>query len=93
MTIEWKVAVGAEEVSAVFEPPSAGEQHSVFVCAHGAGGSIADRGTLASANAMRRHGFGVVRFNFLYREKGRRTTGPDAEADCRVQRGRGASAR
>ncbi len=69
-SIEWKVAVGAEQTSAVYEPPSAGEQHSIFICAHGAGGSISDRGTLASANAMRRHGFGVVRFNFLYREKG-----------------------
>jgi predicted alpha/beta-hydrolase family hydrolase len=73
---EWKVDVGADAVSAVYEPPSAGTEKALFVCAHGAGGSIADRGTLASANAMRRHGMGVVRFNFLYKE--RKSSRPDA---------------
>ena len=73
---EWKVDVGAEAVSAVYEPPSAGTENVVFVCAHGAGGNIADRGTLASANAMRRHGMGAVRFNFLYKE--RKSSRPDA---------------
>ena len=43
---------------------------AVFVCAHGAGGSMSDRATLAAANALRAHGFGVVRFNFLYKERG-----------------------
>ena len=66
----WKVSVGAEETSAVYEPASSGDDVAVFVCAHGAGGSIADRSTLASAQAFRAHGFGVVRFNFLYKEKG-----------------------
>lgn len=73
----WKVAVGGEHVSAIYEPgettgpgPSlhSGRQ-AVFVCAHGAGGSISDRGTVASANALLGQGFGVVRFNFLYKEK------------------------
>lgn len=41
----------------------------IFVCAHGAGGNMSDRGTLAVANAMRAVGLGVVRFNFLYKER------------------------
>ena len=67
--LEWKVAVGGEQTSAVFESPAAGEDSAVFVCAHGAGGNMDDRGMLATANAFRRHGVGVVRFNFLYKEK------------------------
>jgi predicted alpha/beta-hydrolase family hydrolase len=69
--IEWKVAVGPDETTAVYE---AGTGRSaalpVFVCAHGAGGSISDRGMLATANAFRDHGIGVVRFNFLYKARG-----------------------
>jgi uncharacterized protein len=66
---EWKVAVGADQVSAVYEPASSGTEAAVFVCAHGAGGSMSDRGMLATANALRGQGMGVVRFNFLYKEK------------------------
>lgn len=67
---EWRVAVGGEETSAVFEPPS-GETDvgTVFVFAHGAGGKMNDRGVVQTANALRARGVGVVRFNFLYREK------------------------
>jgi predicted alpha/beta-hydrolase family hydrolase len=69
--VEWKVAVGAGETSAVFEP-GAGESARLplFVCAHGAGGSMSDRGMLATANAFREHGIDMVRFNFLYKERG-----------------------
>ena len=67
---EWRIPVGAEETSAVYEPATDGEDIALFICAHGAGGNIADRSTLASANALREQGFGVVRFNFLYKEKG-----------------------
>jgi len=67
---EWRVAVGTEETRAVYEPPSSGAESAVFVCAHGAGGSMSDRSTLAAANALRSRGIGVVRFNFLYKEKG-----------------------
>jgi hypothetical protein len=73
---EWKVAVGTEEVSAVYEPATSPEQAAVFVCAHGAGGSMSDKGMLACANALRARGFGVVRFNFLYKEK--KSSRPDA---------------
>src|ERR1700687_4664988 len=70
MSGEWRVPAGGEETSAVFEPATGGtEQGVVFVFAHGAGGNINDRGVLQTANALRARGFGVVRFNFLYKEK------------------------
>lgn len=67
---EWRVAVGEDETSAVFEPAETGEQGLVFVCAHGAGGNMDDRAMQQMAKALRSRGFGVVRFNFLYKEKG-----------------------
>jgi predicted alpha/beta-hydrolase family hydrolase len=66
---EWQVAVGGEQTTAVFEPATSGEQGIVFVCAHGAGGNMNDRGILQTANTLRSRGLGVVRFNFLYKEK------------------------
>ena len=69
--VEWKVRVGADETTAVYEPGAGGgAELPLFVCAHGAGGSMADRGMVATANAFRDHGIGIVRFNFLYKEKG-----------------------
>jgi uncharacterized protein len=67
---EWTIAVGNDNTRAEYDPATSGKDRAVFVCAHGAGGSISDRSTLATANALRKHGFGVVRFNFLYKEKG-----------------------
>lgn len=67
---EWRVAVGGEETSAVFEPAEIEEQGIVFVAAHGAGGNMNDRAMLATAKTLRSRGIGVVRFNFLYKEKG-----------------------
>ncbi len=67
---EWRVTVGSEETSAVFEPATvAADQELIFVCAHGAGGNMSDRSVLQTANTLRARGAGVVRFNFLYREK------------------------
>jgi len=69
--IEWKVAVGAGETTAVYEPGARETADlPLFVCAHGAGGSMSDRGMLATARAFREHGVGMVRFNFLYKERG-----------------------
>jgi predicted alpha/beta-hydrolase family hydrolase len=65
----------------------------VFVCAHGAGGHMADRGMTRVAQALDAVGFRVVRFNFPYREKG--SSRPDpmpvlkasvAEAAARARR-------
>lgn len=71
----WKVGVGADAVSAEYEPATTPDQAAVFVCAHGAGGNMRDRGVLATANALRASGFAVVRFNFLYKE--RKSARPD----------------
>jgi predicted alpha/beta-hydrolase family hydrolase len=68
--VEWRVAVGEEETSAAFEPALGPANGAVFLFAHGAGGHMADRGVLAISGHLRRRGFHVVRFNFLYREKG-----------------------
>jgi uncharacterized protein len=67
---EWRVKVGGEETSAVYEPAE-NDPHGecCFVCAHGAGGNMNDRGILQTANTLRSRGLGVVRFNFLYKEK------------------------
>lgn len=46
-----------------------GPDRAVFVCAHGAGGNMDDRGILAVSKALTRIGLGVVRFNFPYAEK------------------------
>jgi len=64
------VRVGADSVSAVHEEATcAVTRRVVYIFAHGAGGNMMDRGMLATANALRGQGFGVLRFNFLYKEK------------------------
>ena len=73
---EWRVEVGKEETSAIFEPALAVSNGALFVCAHGAGGHMADRGVLGVAEQLRKRGFHVVRFNFLYKEKGSRRPDP-----------------
>ena len=67
--VEWKVRVGEEETSAVYESGAPESDAATFVCAHGAGGSMLDKGMLATAAALRARGLGVVRFNFLYKER------------------------
>jgi predicted alpha/beta-hydrolase family hydrolase len=66
---EWRVKVGSEETSAVFEPSLTADHEVTFVCAHGAGGNMNDRGLLQTVNTLRSRGLDVVRFNFLYKEK------------------------
>ena len=66
--VEWRVPVGADGTTAIYEPGMR-RQAAVFVCAHGAGGNMRDRGMDKVAETMRGIGMGVVRFNFLYREK------------------------
>lgn len=67
--VDWRVQVGDETTSAVFEPAPGGDGSTVFVCAHGAGGNMADKGMLAVTRALGARGMGIVRFNFLYKEK------------------------
>lgn len=89
---EWSIEVGWATATAAYDPATSGSDAALFVCAHGAGGSMSDRGVLATAAAMRSQGIGVVRFNFLYKEK--RSGRPDpmpklmATVDAVVDRAR-----
>ena len=74
MTQSWRIQVNGEEVSAVFDESDAADA-PVFVCGHGAGGNLSDRGVVATALTMRAHGLHTVRFNFPYRE--RKSSRPD----------------
>src|SRR5438128_2623906 len=78
---DWRVSMDGESVSAVFEE-AIGDVHGVFVCAHGAGGNMHDRGLVCAAQSIRAAGLGVVRFNFPYRERksGRPDPMPKLEA-------------
>ncbi|HTE46344.1 MAG TPA: alpha/beta family hydrolase [Gemmatimonadaceae bacterium] len=67
---EWKIPVGDDATRAVYEPATSANEKAVYVFAHGAGGNMADRSMLAAAKELRNRGFGVVRFNFLYKERG-----------------------
>jgi predicted alpha/beta-hydrolase family hydrolase len=79
--VEWKVPVGDDVVSAVYEPASdAHEDAVVYAMAHGAGGNMSDRAMLAAANVLRARGIGVVRYNFVYKEKG--SGRPDPMPKC-----------
>ena len=68
-TAEWRVPVGSEHTTAVFDPATADGGGAVFVCAHGAGGNMSDRAMLQVTRALRERGIHIVRFNFLYTEK------------------------
>jgi hypothetical protein len=72
--VKWRVAVDAEETTALFEPATTGNGKAVFVAAHGAGSHMDHRSMVQLAQVLRDRGFDVVRFNFLYREKGSRAT-------------------
>jgi predicted alpha/beta-hydrolase family hydrolase len=67
---EWKIGVGDESTRALYEPAAVEHQRGIYVFAHGAGGNMSDRAMLAAAKVMRGIGLGVVRFNFLYKERG-----------------------
>lgn len=68
--LQWRVKVGAEETSAIFEAAPDSTHRALFICAHGAGGHMVDRGMTALAEQLRNRSIDVVRFNFLYRERG-----------------------
>jgi len=71
----WRIQVGNETTSAIHDPSPNGDHSVVFVCAHGAGGSMADKGMVAVTRAIGARGIDIVRFNFLYKEK--RSSRPD----------------
>jgi hypothetical protein len=72
----WTVAVGSDATSAAFDPPSGTARGPVFVCAHGAGGNMDDKAVLAVSSTLTGRGIGVVRFNFLYRTRGKGAPDP-----------------
>lgn len=74
--VQWRIPLGAEATSAIFERPLRDDTGIVFVCAHGAGGHMRDRSMEALAETLRGRGIGVVRFNFLYRGQGSRAPDP-----------------
>ena len=67
-TQTWRVPVGGTDVTAVFDSTETPDA-PVFICGHGAGGNLADRGVVKTATVMRSIGMHTVRFNFAYREK------------------------
>jgi predicted alpha/beta-hydrolase family hydrolase len=66
---QWRIQVGVDETSAILDRAMTGDPSTVFVCAHGAGGHMTDRGMQQTTDVMRSRGMDVVRFNFLYKEK------------------------
>src|SRR2546429_8332812 len=74
--ILWRVRVGEEETSAVFEPALASAGGGLFVFAHGAGGHMADRGMLGMSEQLRGRALRVVRFISPYKEGGSRRPDP-----------------
>ncbi len=66
----WRVAVGGAETTAVYDAAEGGDPGVVFVCAHGAGGHMGDGAMLKARDAFLARGLNLVRFNFLYKERG-----------------------
>jgi uncharacterized protein len=73
--ITWRIRVGAAETTAILDPAES-ESQALFVCAHGAGSDMGHRSMIEISRLLRPRGFDVVRFNFLYRDRGSRR--PDA---------------
>jgi uncharacterized protein len=67
--------VGNDTTSVLYTPADASDA-PLFVCAHGAGGSMSDKSMSATAKAFNEAGVSMVRFNFLYKEK--KSGRPDA---------------
>ena len=67
--MSWQIQVRESSTTAVYDPAPNGDHSTVFVCAHGAGGNMSDKGMLTTTRAIGARGIDVVRFNFLYKEK------------------------
>ncbi len=81
-TEQWRVRVGDSDTSVMLDSASSAGR-IVFVCGHGAGGSMQDRAMVAATGEFVRRGLNVVRFNFLYTELRRGRPDPmPALKDC-----------
>ena len=68
--MSWSVSVGKDTTTAIYDPGEGDVvADTVFICAHGAGGSMVDGGMQKTAKALIERGINLVRFNFLYKEK------------------------
>jgi len=65
----WEIDVNGEPTTALYEPAAAAPTSTLYICAHGAGGHMSDKGMLAVTGALLARGLSIVRFNFVYREK------------------------
>lgn len=72
----WTIRVADQAVSATLDAATTGTATATFLCAHGAGGNMNDRGVLAVSAEMRKRGLDVVRFNFPYSERKSRRPDP-----------------
>ncbi len=72
----WTVPVGEGATTTMVWEPANQPSRTVFVCAHGAGGNMADRSVLAITAALRERGIATVRFNFLYTEQKQKRPDP-----------------
>ena len=87
--MSWRIAVDSGEITALYEPATAGGGKAVFVAAHGAGSHRDHPSMLRLSEVLRRRGFDMVRFNFLYREKGSRRPDPmPLNMECSIWRSR-----
>lgn len=66
----WRIPVGGDATTVTYDRAAGEDARAMFVCAHGAGGHMNDRAMIRTADALRSVGVGVVRFNFIYKEKG-----------------------
>lgn len=75
-----KIGWDGGEVSAARN--DVGSPRAVLVLAHGAGGDMGDRVLLGVSKALEPDDVAVLRFNFPYREAGRRAPGSQPEAEA-----------
>ena len=73
---EWRLRIDGDDIGVALQRASAHASNRVFVFAHGAGGHMADRAMLATAQTLRERGVDVLRFNFPYSEKRSRRPDP-----------------
>jgi predicted alpha/beta-hydrolase family hydrolase len=77
-----KISWSGGKVTAAWDRPK-GDTRAVLILAHGAGGDLNDRLLKAVASELATKGVAVLRFNFPYRELGRKAPGSqDVSEDC-----------
>ena len=70
--MKWRIAVDGEATSATLDAAVGESSKALFIAGHGAGSHMDHRSMLQLSEVLRERGFDVVRFNFVYRDKGGR---------------------